>query len=71
MSAAVGTTEHERLSIADMQRSCAYYSRVAMGGYDPLLMTASKAELQDEARQRHAKMQRRLFRLLGVREESI
>ncbi|WP_421696912.1 hypothetical protein [Ancylobacter sp.] len=57
-------SDHEKLSIADMQRSCAYYSRVAMNGYDPLLMTASKAELQAEARQRHAAMARRLVQLL-------
>lgn len=65
MSAAIGTIEHERRSIADMQRSCAYYSRVAINGYDPLLMTASKAELQDEARQRHGRMLARLVKLVS------
>lgn len=55
----------EARAIAFMQKSNAYYSRVAMFGYDPLLMTASKAELQDEARQRHAKMLGRLLHLIG------
>ncbi|MEN6549146.1 MAG: hypothetical protein ABFE07_24140 [Armatimonadia bacterium] len=60
-----GTREHEARAIALMQQNCAYHGRVAMNGYDPLLMTASKVELQDEARQRHGRMLARLVKLVS------